>query len=180
MFSPDAADLNAIVSENLITFNILKFSSDIKKSGISRIKRFTSPARDFSPSEIVLLFLKAEKDRNWNNYFKYMDIEKYINAYPDYVRVFNEADKKNDIEQKEKIILDFADFLKEERNDYIISYQVQKELQKNENTSYVEAQVTRSSAGNPFKYKYRYSLEKYENLWIITYVEVTVSKRQKS
>ncbi|MFH0974658.1 MAG: hypothetical protein V1874_02625 [Spirochaetota bacterium] len=177
-FSPDVENLFFIKSDNQLNFKTLK---DVGDSGdkISRISQFTSPIRNLSPSEIILLFLKAEKERNWDNYFKFIDIEKYINAYPDYVRIYNIAIKKHDIEQKEKIVLEFTNFLKEERSDYIISYNIVSELNQSENNCYVEALVKRSSAGSPFIYKYRYALEKFENLWLITDVVVTVNKGQK-
>jgi len=179
VFSPDIYYQDSILSENQLNFQIIKSATDIKNSGISRLNRFTSPMRSLSAGEVVLLFLKAEKDRDWNNYFKFIDIEKYINAYPDYVRIYNLAVKKNDVEQKEKIILKFVDFLKEERSDYILAYKVQNELRTSESNIYVDALVKRFTPRSPFTYKYRYLLEKHENLWLITDVEVTVSKGQK-
>jgi hypothetical protein len=178
LFSPDVENQNSIISNNQLSFKTLKFSSDTTKSGISRIIKFTSPTRELSPYEVILLFLRAEKDRSWDDYFKYIDIEKFIKAYPDYVKIYNQAIKKNDVEQKEKIVIQFVNFLKEERSDYIISYTVQNELKKSENNSYVDALVKRFAARTPVFYKYRYSLERFENLWLITDVEVTVAKGQ--
>jgi hypothetical protein len=180
MFSPEADERNSIQSDNQLTFRVAKAVGVYKKSGIARINRFAMTSRGVSPAEVITLFLKAEKERNWDNYFKYLDMEKFINAYPEYVRIYNEAVRKNDLEEKEKIIIEFANFLKEEKSDYIISYQVQRELKRTEEESYVEAMVTRFSARSPFSYKYRYSLEKFDNLWLITDVEVTVFKGQKS
>ncbi len=178
-FSPNADNESAALSSNQLKFNIVKRSGGAAESGISRIAKFSSPARSLSPFEVVMLFLKAEKDRNWENYFKYLDIDKYIKAYPDYVKIYNQAIRINDIERKEKIILEFVNFLKAQRSDYIINYEVHSELKGSESSSYVEAIVKRFAAGNPAYYKYRYSLEKYENLWLITDVQVTVSKGQK-
>jgi hypothetical protein len=179
LFSPDVENQDIIVSYNQLTFKTIKAFNETAKSGISRISKFSSPVRELAPFEVVMLFLKAEKDRNWDNYFKYIDIEKFIKAYPDYVKIYNLASKKNDVEEKEKIIIEFVNFLKVERNDYIVNYEIQNELKRSEKNSYVEALVKRFAAGNPVYYKYRYSLERYENLWLITDVEVTVAKGRK-
>jgi hypothetical protein len=84
----------------------------------------------------------------------------------------------NDIEGKEKIILQFVNFLKEKRSDYIISYKILDELMRTKDNYYVEALVKRFGDVDPSTYRYKYSLEKYENLWIITNLEATVVKRQ--
>ena len=106
-------------------------------------------------------------------------IDSYINAYPDYVKIYNEAIKNNDIKKKENIIHEFVNFLKEKRSDYIIDYKVLDQLKQSENDFFVHALVKRFGAGLPFMYKYKYSLEKYENFWIITDVHATVVKGQK-
>lgn len=178
LFYPDALTSEPVICENQLNFMIMQYSG-IDSSGIARIRRYISPERELSPSEVVLLFLKAEKDRNWDNYFKYIDIESYINAYPDYVRVYNEAVRNNDLEKKERIILEFVDFLKKERSDYIISYKILNELMRTRDNYYVEALVNRFGAVDPFTYRYKYSLEKFENFWIIKDLEATVVKRQK-
>lgn len=174
-FSPDAADSFSLISDNQLNFKVLK-KSDVMYSGIAKIRRFVSPERALSASEVISLFLKAEKENNWDNYFKYIDVEKYINAYPDYVRIYKQAVKDNNIEEKEKIILEFVNFLKEKRTDYIISYRVLDEFVNKNDDYYVEALVKRFGPDNPFIYRYKYSLEKFKNIWIITDIEATVVK----
>ncbi|MBN2040986.1 MAG: hypothetical protein JW864_13155 [Spirochaetes bacterium] len=174
-FSPDAADTFSIISENHLSFKILE-QSDIQSSGIARIKRFISPERTLSPSEVISLFLKAEKEENWDNYFKFINIEKYINAYPDYVRVYKQAVEENNVELREKIILKFVNFLKEKRTDYIVSYRVLDDFININNNFYVEALVKRFGPDNPYVYKYKYSLEKFRNIWVVTDIEATVVK----
>lgn len=174
-FSPDVVESFTVISENELSFKVLE-KRDTKYSGIARIRRFVSPERNLSPSEVISLFLKAEKENNWKNYFKYIDIEKYINAYPDYVRIYKQAVKDNDIELKEKIILEFVNFLKEKRTDYIIAYKVLDELININSNYYVEALVKRFGPDIPYVYKYKYSLEKFNDIWVITDVEATVVK----
>ena len=178
LFAPDIENQNAVMSANQLTFKTIKAVNGISKSAISRNLKFTSPARELSPFEVVLLFLRAEKDRNWDNYFKYIDTEKFINAYPDYVKIYDQAIQKNDVEEKDKILLEFVNYLRKERSDYILSFDIQNELLGSENNSYVDVIIKRFAARNPNFYKYRYSLEKYKNLWLITDVEVTVAKGQ--
>jgi hypothetical protein len=179
LFSPEADNDVSFISDNQLTFKNIAAASDIRNSGITRIKKFSSPDRALTPSEVVVLLLKAEKERDWDNYFKFINIEQFINAYPDYVRIYNNAIAKKEVELKEKILLEFIDFLKTERRDYIISYKIQNELKRSENNIYVEALIKRFASNNPSVYKYRYLLEKHENLWLITDVEVSVAKGQK-
>ena len=50
-----------------------------------------------------MLTLKAEKDRDWDNWIKYINVEKYINAYPEFVQKYHRAN----FEEKSLIEKDF-------------------------------------------------------------------------
>ncbi len=169
-FFRDAKGEAALSSENILTFRIYRPTGPI---GRSAVKRRT---RSISPSEVVLLFLNAEKSSKWDNYFKYIRLESYIDAYPDYVRIYKKADEI----KKAAIIDDFIKFLKKKRIDYIIDFEVLDPLMRGRTTAYVDAEVKRYGPRYPFIYKYRYTLERFRSFWVITDVEASVIKGQKS
>ena len=170
-FSPDVKSLQAIPSENQLTFKIVKSRGFVKKSGIERM------SRSISPSEIVLLVLTAEKNRDWDNFYKYIKLESYINAFSNYVRIYNEADGKKRL----KIIDDFIKFLSRRRSDYIVNFKILEEsVLKERNIAYVDAEVTRFGPKKPFVYTYKYTLERFRNFWLIIDVEAIVRKVKRS
>ncbi len=169
-FSPDVKFAGRISSDNVILFNIFKTTDLIKYSGIKRI------GRDISPSEVVLLFLHAEKNNKWDNYLKYLNLDEFITAYPKYVKIYKNAD---DI-RKTIIIEEFINFLKRKRSDYIIDFEIVNEIKKGKTTAFVDAEVKRYGTGLPFYYKYRYSLERFRSFWRITDVEASVIRGHKS
>ncbi|MDY6934272.1 MAG: hypothetical protein SVZ03_08630 [Spirochaetota bacterium] len=167
----DLKRFDAIPSENILTFRILK-SLGIKKE--IRIKEID---RKISASEIILLALTAEKKRDWDNYFKYIKVESYINAFSDYVRVYNEADEKKRL----NIIDNFIKFLKRDRVDHILNFKIIEEsVFEDQNIAHVDVEVIRFGPIIPFTYKYKYVLERYDNFWLITDVEATVRRGKRS
>jgi len=165
-FSPDAKILPYITGENIFTFKTFQSAVTYIQSGVKKI------SSDISPSETILLFLSAEKSRNWDNYLKYLKLEDYIQAYPDYVSLYRTAD-----DVKKTIIIDeFIKYLKKDRSDYLLDFHVSAELMKENDTAYVDAEIKRYGARSPFFYKYRYTLERYRSFWRIKDVEATVTK----
>ncbi len=145
-------------------------------SGREKVPRFYKPAgiaHNVSPGEIVSLALQAERDKNWKRVFKYYRIGKYISSYPEYVRIYNLADKAG----KMKIENDFLDFLSRERSDYILDFNIVKgEIEESGRIAHVNARVERFAPGKPDRYIYRYTLERYKNIWLIVSLEATVVK----
>ena len=165
-FSPDAKILPYVAGENIFTFKTFQSAMTYIQSGVKKI------SSDISPSETVLLFLSAEKGRNWDNYLKYLKLEDYIQAYPDYVSQYRTAD-----EVKKAIIIDeFIKYLKKDRSDYLLDFHLSAELIKENNTAYVDVEIKRYGVRSPFFYKYRYTLERYGSFWRIKDVEATVMK----
>ncbi len=165
-FLPDATTPKAIAGENVLSFKIVELGKPIQKSGVKRVKRA------ISPSEIVLLFLNSEKEKNWNNYLKYIKIKSYINSYSNFVKGYNSADEKEKLNIEE----DFIKFLSRDRIDYIINFKILSENITEEGKAYVEALVKRFDRRMPVLYKYKYTLERYKELWLLTDVEATVVK----
>ncbi len=165
-FSPDAGSLPYITGENIFTFKTFQSAVTYIHSGVKKI------GADITPSETVLLFLTAERDRNWDNYLRYLKLEDYIQAYPEFVSQYRGAD-----DVKQAIIIDeFIKYLKKDRSDYLLDFHVSAELMKEGNTAYVDAEVKRYGPRSPFYYKYRYTLERYRSFWRIKDVEATVTK----
>ncbi len=159
---------NSIIKSN----NVLYFRTAGRKKEPPRYlaKRYI---HEVSPSEVVTLALNAERDKDPERMIKYFKVEKYINSYSDFVRKYNIADN---IERK-IIINDFIKFLSRERDDYILNYRILKdEIESSGKIAYVDVIVERYFPKRPYRYLYRYTLEKYKNLWLIIDLEATVKK----
>lgn len=166
-FFPDFAGKEEPFISNEITFMI---------SGRMKVPDIYKPAsitHNVSPGEIVNLSLTAEKDKNWKRMFKYYRIEKYISSYPEYIRAYNLSDKAG----KMRIENEFMAFLSRERSDYILDFNVLgSEIEEGGKIAYVNARVKRFAPGIPDKYLYRFTLERYKNIWLIISLEATVMK----
>lgn len=165
----------AIPSENVVRFKLVRpvdFTSSSLYGPIRENR--VDPARfSLSPRETVLLFLTAEKEKRWDDYFKYVKLESYIQSFPEFGKLYNISD---DIE-KLKIEQDFITFIKRGREDYIISFNVGDEsIVEGNRIAYVNAKVQRYGTKFGFRYNYKYILEKFESLWLITGVDATLQK----
>ncbi|MFC1669098.1 hypothetical protein ACFL20_01800 [Spirochaetota bacterium] len=167
-FLPDFGKKIVIKSINELSFKVKRAKRDRKKQDRLDIKR------GLTPSETVLLALDAEKGKDWSRMIKHYDIEKYINSYPDYIRIYNLADRL----EKQKIEKKFINYLSRKRFDYLLNFKiVNDEIDKNRRVAYVDVLVKRFGVIRHDKYKYRFTLEKYighKDLWLITGYEATV------
>ncbi len=169
-FLPDVKNPRAVRSDNVLSFSITRSMSMPRRGGVARVERA------ISPSEVVLLALSAERNSEWKNYLKYIRLESFVNAFPDYVRIYNAADEV----ERLKILEDFAKFLTRRRSDYIKEFSVQDEMILEEGRiAYVDTVVKRSGARLPYVYKYRYTLERFKDYWLIVDLEATVLKGEQ-
>jgi len=160
-----------IKSENSLVIRIAPLEREVDES----IKLPQKYSGSITPSEVIMLCLSAEKSRNWQNMMKYISLEKYVNAYPDYGMEFNAANEA----VKRKVLRDFATFLSTPRYDYIVDFDIKSEsILDNRKTAYVETRVIRNSAPKPYVYLYKYTLEKMGSSWLITGIDATVSKER--
>lgn len=170
LFYPDFEDDRLIKADNELVFKIIEQKHYNKPSEVD------STDRSISPKEVMLLTLKAEKDRDWNNWKKYVNIEKYINAFPEFVQKYYHAN----YEEKKEIEKDFIAFATRERDDYLVDYRVLDEVvEKDRAVAYVDVIVDRFGIRKTNRYKCRYTLEQYRNLWLVTDEEATVMKGVK-
>lgn len=176
-FFPDFQKDEVVRSDNEISFRILSGKiSDIKSGIITRYQRKVD-IPEMLPSEVVFLVLNGEKTNSLHRFIKYFNIEKYINAYPNYVRKYQNASE----EKKSKIEDEFITFLIRNRSDYITDYKIKKEeIDEINGVAYVDVFIERFAPRKSFRYSYRYTLEKtmVRNVqaWLITNLDATVVK----
>lgn len=174
-FVPNPDSDFAIPSENVVRFKIVRPVDYASHSlyGPVREKRHDPARFSLSPREVVLLFLTAEKEKKWDNYFKYVKLESYIQSFPEFGKLYNTSD---DVE-KLKIEEEFITFIKRSREDYITDFSVAREsLVDGDRIAYVDSNVRRYGTKFGFSYTYKYTLEKFDTLWLITGVEATLRK----
>jgi len=170
LFYPDFEENRLIKAYNELVFKIIEQKHYSKPSDVDAIDR------SISPKEVMLLTLKAEKDRDWSNWKKYVNIEKYINAFPEFVQKYYRAN----YEEKKEIEKDFIAFATRERDYYLVDYRVIDEMiEKDRAVAYVDVIVDRFGIRKTNRYKCRYTLEQYRNLWLVTDEEATVMKGVK-
>ena len=177
-FFPDAADRReSVSSHNMMTFTVRKPYSPSRWVADRR----KTPA--ITPSEIVRLFLTAERNREWENHIKYINLQKYINSYPKFVKKYN--DPLNDFGEREKIEQEFIEYLKHQRRDYLMDFKIANEtilrdsVTDDPTNAIVKVFVKRFGARKPFVYRYTYKLEKTgmsSDYWKITDVDASVIK----
>lgn len=166
-FFPDFANRDTIRSNNELSFRIIHVKRDKEKPVEKGINR------KISPPEVILLVLNAEKNQDWKRMLKYLDIEKYINSYSNYIRIYNLANNY----EKKRVEEDFVKFLSRERNDYILDFKITRdEIINNDNLAYVDVIMDRFGVKRTHRYKYRYTLEKYENFWLVINLEASHMK----
>lgn len=159
-----------LASKNELSFKM------IQDKGYRKPSEVDSVDRSISPKEVIMLALGAEKAGDWSNWIKYINIEKYINAYPEFVQRYYRAnyEEKTDIEKE------FIKFLTRDRDDYLVDFSIQKESIENDGKrAYVEVVVNRYGTRWIHRFRSRYTLEQYNNLWLITDEEATVMKGVK-
>lgn len=167
IFYPSFEDDTVVKSDNELTFKIIEPKRHNKPSEVDAIER------SISPKEVILLTLKAEKDRDWDTWIKYINVEKYINAYPEFVQKYIRAN----FEEKTRVEKEFIKFATRERDDYLVKFRIIREsVEKDRKIAYVDVVEERFGIRYTHRYKYRFTLEQYKNLWLITDEEATVMK----
>lgn len=166
-----------IHGDNELTFRVINRRYADIKSGIIQKYRRKADSPEMLPSEVIFLVLNGEKTKSLHRFIKYFNIEKYINAYPNFVRKYQRTLE----EKKSKIEDDFITFLIRERADYITDFKIKREdIDTVNGVAYVDAYIDRYAPRKSFKYLYHYTLEKSTdrgvNAWLITNLEATVVK----
>jgi hypothetical protein len=170
LFYPAFEENSIVKSDNELSFKI------VEQKRLNKPTEVDSIERGISPKEVILLTLKAEKDRDWDNWIKFINVEKYINAFPEFVQKYIRAN----YEEKSQIEKDFIKFATRDRDDYLVNYRIIREaVEKDRKIAYVDVIEERFGIRWTYRYKYRFTLEQYKNLWLITDEEATVMKGTK-
>ncbi len=170
LFYPTFEEGGAITSDNELSFRIIEARQYNKPSGVDAVDR------SLSPDEVMSLILQAEKERDWDKWVKYVNVEKYIGAFPEFVQTYRRAN----FEEKSRIEKDFIRFVTRERDDYLLDYKIiRQDVEKKRNIAYVYVIVDRFGTRVTNRYRCRYTLEQYKNLWLITDEVATVIKGVK-
>ena len=134
-----------------------------------------------SPEEIIYLFLSAEIANRWDNYFKYLRLNTFINQYAGYGARYTEAP----VAVKPKILQEFANFLQTHPSGLLQDFQIIRSIPRLYNEegnvyakSLTEVYVkeTRKVGQYVREYEYKYSLEKIKdsNVWQVVDMKVKV------
>ena len=173
-FIGDADDENKIiVSSNELSFKIVN-------------DRLYAPKAEkdpndlkLNPSEVINLLLSAEKDKQIERSFKYINIEKFIYAYPDFARKYELADDYD----KKVIEKEFIRYFANKKNDYLVDYKIlNEEIDSTGLISYVTVDASRSSMIKTQRLKYIYRLEKdnkNDYLWLVSGLEASITRGGK-
>ncbi len=175
LFFPDAAQDAVVASDNSLSFKVSRPAiygpgpageEKSIRSGIAH-QRFT-----ISPREIVMLFLTAEKERDWDTHLKYVKLENYIGSFQNFARMYNSADDA----ERLNVLENFVTFIKKDRPDYILGFEVKGQSIVSDRVAYVNANVDRYNPRFRMKFQYKYTLEKFRDIWLVTEVEAIVRK----
>lgn len=172
-FFPDMG--NETGSSVIMSSNEVKFRVNPERIYTSREKVDPSSIV-LTPGEVVLLVLSAEYENRFSRGIKYIDIEKFINSYPDFTRKYNLADDSG----KRVIERDFVRYLTLRRNDYLLSFEIKnEEINETGTVAFVDVEAERKSIVKPDRYRYRYRLEKRspeDKIWLLAGLEASVIK----
>ncbi|MCS7204080.1 MAG: hypothetical protein NZ853_00110 [Leptospiraceae bacterium] len=158
------------VSKNRITLTITEEQSVFRFVDDQEIPKEAIP----SPDEVVYLFLMAEYYKNWDNYFKYIELQDFILSYELFERDYRRAD----IKTKQNLLNEFKNFLKNQPIDPIIRFQIKEVHYLQPHVAKVFVEVLRGKPGYKVEYLYEYELKRKE-YWKIHHVIVAVQKIMK-
>ncbi len=157
-----------ILSDNEVSF--------YHKRAVSFARKTNEVNYRFTPSEIVMLFLKSQLDGNWKRALKYIDLESYIRSYPAFSREYFTGDDYD----KKRVRMNFLRFLATERKDTLMDFKISAEyFEKNGTSATVEAIVLRKGFRRPDRFKYSYTLERKgtgNSVWKITGIVASLMK----
>jgi len=170
-FFPDMEKNDTIQSDNELGFTVIR----PRMEAVSEQK---AVSRDVLPSETVLLMLSAEKKGQLDRCLKYIEIEKYISSFPNFVRIYNTGD----IEERQRIGEDFKKYLCRERDDYLMDFRIVKEeTDPVRSIAFVDVIADRFGVKYTNRFRYRFTLEKSDKstLWLVTGLDAKIMKGKK-
>ena len=131
--------------------------------------------RTFTPQGTVEFILNAEKNKDWESFFKYLDLEKLVLIYKPYSQLYKKAFKST---KKASIINDFKTWLKNQpETQNLEAYKLQNIVfTDNPKQRIIYCYVRYSKKVIPNNYLYKYSLKQKGNKWYLRNIESFVAK----
>jgi hypothetical protein len=168
--NPEQSKQYYIPSENeyLVHLDIL---ADLSRKDI--YARDILPVQDFrvSPKEIIYLMLTAEYEKNWIDFFKYIDLQEIIRDYPDFARKYI----RSPTEYQGIVIEDFKKYLMSNSSHKLVRFEVIKQSIDNKNAT-VNVRAMREIDGFDRDFLYIYYLSPKGNLWQVSGIEAQLLK----
>lgn len=177
-FYPDSRYDFFVKSQNTIRVNVDN-NVDRYRKKLRVESPLTSISDGVTPEEVVYLFLSAEMRKNWKNYLKYLDLEKYISGYDRYASRF----ALSSAEEKPVVLNEFVGYLTSGPMEDLKKFRIIRSRPERDNHGsilengrfFVTARALRKSRGYSVRYEYIYTLEPHRDLyWKIVHVEARV------
>ena len=167
---------NAVQNPDLFLSSVNKYELFIDTNNLNRSNRyagnsFHSPRLAVSPKELVYLALSAEYNRDWPNFFKYIDLHEIIRDYPEYAKDYMESRPQN----RGMILEKFKTFLVSDQNHRLVHFKILEQKLKGPNASVV-VRAKREIDGFERVFLYTYYLSPKDELWQITGLDSQLEK----
>lgn len=151
-FLPDARHDILLRSINRLRLRIEKKVSPFSFEGDEEAQATTGP----DAAETVYLFLSAELSGNMKNYFKYLDLRRYVLSYELYAREYLRAPAR----EREVVLQRFAEYLKSSPADPLRKFQILRTVKEGPDRARVDVSAVRSAGGYRSDYTYNFLLER--------------------
>lgn len=158
-----------IKSKNMVSFLFAKQTRQKLVPGFTEYQAQSG----VSPEEVLHLFLGAEKNSYWKNYFKWLEIDEFILAYDKFSGIYLKAEP----EEKYLIVEEFKKFLTESRSGRLAYYKILSINQMTPHLAEVKVYVERNTGKFKNRFEYTYTLKNnIADNWKITNVIVKVKR----
>ncbi len=139
----------------------LRVAREIKK----KMRRELEKQR--SPYETIEFILKSKLKKNWEHFFRYIDLDRLIEIYPDYYKRYKDVRPS----KRQALIKKFKDYLKKYLEEQMVSFEVYRTI-INRDDAKVYANIIYRYRGSKFKKRYVFSLYKRGKHWYLYYYYV--------
>lgn len=135
---PQRTDADTGFTSNSLRFTLKPPEMVSRAAAVRRDRRLQALDRRLTPGETVDFAIRAKRQRDWENYFRFMDIKQMINLFQKYAKKYQDAV----FSDKPQVMQDFKDFLKRFPAEQIVHHFVQQStVTRDEKTLDENAQV---------------------------------------
>lgn len=151
-FLPDARHEIMLRTVNRLRLRIEKKSTPFTFEGDEEHRVAAGP----DAAETVYLFLSAELSGNMKNYFKYLDLRRYVLSYELYAREYLRSSPG----EREAVLQRFAEYLKSGPADPLRKFRILRTVAEGPDRARVDVYALRSAGGYRSEYTYNFLLER--------------------